>query len=189
MVKSCTTYTMRWDWQLPSPHAKTQYRKFETNIPRKGIARPQSQFPRTCVFERFIHCHDQSSYSAAGIYVDRSWEYINRSQIHECGNWDWGCAIPYMGIHRWDFRCSVGGQTARFRSLPPFSLETPNYPPPNCGQVSDVRHNSPHGYMNVEVGTEAAQFFIWEHINGILLQCMRLQQGRQFPLSPSLLSG
>jgi hypothetical protein len=24
--------------------AKTQYRKFETNIPRKEIARPQSQF-------------------------------------------------------------------------------------------------------------------------------------------------
>jgi hypothetical protein len=20
-------------------------------------------------------------------YVDRSWEYINRSQTHECGNW------------------------------------------------------------------------------------------------------
>jgi hypothetical protein len=23
-----------------------------------------------------------------GKYVDRSWEYINRSQTHECGNWD-----------------------------------------------------------------------------------------------------
>jgi hypothetical protein len=21
-------------------------------------------------------------------YVDRSWDYINRSQTHECGNWD-----------------------------------------------------------------------------------------------------
>ncbi len=26
--------------------------------------------------------------SAAGKYVDRSWEYINRSQTHECVNWD-----------------------------------------------------------------------------------------------------
>jgi hypothetical protein len=33
---------------------KTQYRKFETNIPRKEIARPQSQFPHSCVCERFI---------------------------------------------------------------------------------------------------------------------------------------
>jgi hypothetical protein len=34
--------------------AKTQYRKFEKNIPRKGIARPQSQFLHSCFCERFI---------------------------------------------------------------------------------------------------------------------------------------
>ncbi len=45
---------------------KNQYRKFETNISRKGIARPQSQFPHSCVFERFIYSHDGSTYSAAG---------------------------------------------------------------------------------------------------------------------------
>ncbi len=28
--------------------AKTQYRKFETNIPRKGIAWSESQFPPSC---------------------------------------------------------------------------------------------------------------------------------------------
>jgi hypothetical protein len=22
------------------------------------------------------------------VYVDRSWEYLNRSKTHECGNWD-----------------------------------------------------------------------------------------------------
>ncbi len=38
--------------------AKTQYWKFETNIPRKGIARPQSQFPHLCVCERFIYSQD-----------------------------------------------------------------------------------------------------------------------------------
>jgi hypothetical protein len=26
----------------------------ETNVPRKGIARPQSQFPHSCVCERFF---------------------------------------------------------------------------------------------------------------------------------------
>ncbi len=41
-------------------------------------------------------------------YVDRSWEYINRSQTHECENWDWGSAIPRKGIHKWDFPCSEG---------------------------------------------------------------------------------
>ncbi len=64
---------------------KTLYRKFETNIPRKGIARPQSQFLHSCVCERFIYSH-RSAYSVAGKYVDRSWEYINHSQKHECLN-------------------------------------------------------------------------------------------------------
>ncbi len=49
-------------------------------------------------------------------YVDRSWEYINRSQIHECGNWDWGRAIPRKGIHKWDLLCSVAYPVALFFS-------------------------------------------------------------------------
>ncbi len=32
---------------------------------------------------------------------------INRSQTHEFRNWDWGRAIPFLGIHKWDFRCNV----------------------------------------------------------------------------------
>ncbi len=51
--------------------------------------------------------YSQSAYSATGKYVDGSWEYINRSQKHGCGNWDWGRAIPFLGIHKWDFRCSA----------------------------------------------------------------------------------
>ncbi len=35
---------------------------------------------------------------------DRSWEYINRSQTHECGNWDCGRAIPFLGIFVSNFR-------------------------------------------------------------------------------------
>ena len=32
---------------------------------------------------------------------------INSSQANECGNRDWGRAVPRKGIHKWDFRCSV----------------------------------------------------------------------------------
>ncbi len=32
-------------------------------------------------------------------YIDWSWEYINRSKTHECGNWGWGRAIPRKGIY------------------------------------------------------------------------------------------
>jgi hypothetical protein len=87
--------------------AKNQCRKFEINISRKGIVRLQSQYPHSSVCVRFIYSHDRSAYSAAGKYVDQSWEYISRSQTHECGNWDWGRAIPRKGIHKWDFRCSA----------------------------------------------------------------------------------
>ncbi len=66
-----------------------------------------SQFLHSYICERFIHFQDRSAYSAAGKYVDRSWEYINHSQTHECENWEWGRAIPRKGIHKWDFPCSV----------------------------------------------------------------------------------
>ncbi len=47
----------------------------------------------------------RSVFFAAANYVDRSGEYINPSQTHECGNWDWSRTIPRKGIHKWDFRC------------------------------------------------------------------------------------
>ena len=46
--------------------AKTKCRKFETNIPRKGISGPQSQFPHSCVCEQIIYSHDGSVFSAEG---------------------------------------------------------------------------------------------------------------------------
>jgi hypothetical protein len=36
--------------------------------------------------------------------ADPSWEYIIRSQTHECGNWDWGTDIPFLGIFVSNFR-------------------------------------------------------------------------------------
>jgi hypothetical protein len=39
--------------------------------------------------------------------VDEFWEYINRSQTHECGYWDWGRETPFLGIYKWDFGYTV----------------------------------------------------------------------------------
>ncbi len=64
-VTSWTTVREKQQHTLPTI-AKNQHRKVETNIPRKGIARPQSQFPHSCVYERFMCSHDGSAYSAAG---------------------------------------------------------------------------------------------------------------------------
>jgi hypothetical protein len=49
---------------------------------KRNCALPQYQFPQSCVYERFIYSHNRSAYSAAGKYVDRSWEYTNGSQTH-----------------------------------------------------------------------------------------------------------
>ncbi len=41
--------------------------------------------------------------------ADPSWEYIIRSQTHECGNWDWGPDIPFLVIFVSAFcLCSAG---------------------------------------------------------------------------------
>ncbi len=79
-------------------HCKEQYRKIVTYIPRKGIAQPQSQCPNSWFCERLIYSHDSSAYMTSP-------RYINRSQTHECGNWDCGrtCTIPFLGIHKWAF--------------------------------------------------------------------------------------
>jgi hypothetical protein len=38
------------------------------------------------------------------ITVNRpSWEYINRSQKHECRNWERGRAVEFLGIHKLDW--------------------------------------------------------------------------------------
>ena len=36
--------------------------------------------------------------------ADPSWEYTIRSLTHECGNWDWGPDIPFLGINVSNFR-------------------------------------------------------------------------------------
>ncbi len=62
-----------------------------------GIARPQSQFPHSCVCERFTRIVPGSVHIfPAAEQPDRSWEYINRLQTHECGNLDCGGTIPFL---------------------------------------------------------------------------------------------
>ncbi len=39
--------------------------------------------------------------------MDRSWEYINCLQIHECGNWERGRAVAFLGKHKSDLPDAV----------------------------------------------------------------------------------
>jgi hypothetical protein len=54
-----------------------------------------------------VGSQDRSAYSAAGKYVVQSWEYRQQHMYGEWGNWDCGLAIPFLGVHKWDFRCSA----------------------------------------------------------------------------------
>jgi hypothetical protein len=68
-------------------------RNFVLCISRKGTARPQAQFRHSRACERCIYSNHQSTYFPTAEYADLSWEYINRTQEHECWNWDCGRAI------------------------------------------------------------------------------------------------
>ena len=128
-------------------------------IPFMGTVWPQSQFPHSCVCERFIYFLDRSAYSAAGKYVDRSWEYTVYISLIDTWMWnrgDWGRTIPFLEIHKWDFHCSVYVrpyltwlsyvQIWRFISLTglasswtPYPTHGPSSPPRRSGQNSS-RH-------------------------------------------------
>ncbi len=56
-----------------------------------------------CLWENYISRMGLSILLPPNMYVDRSWEYINRSKTHECGNRDWGRAIPRRGMHKMGF--------------------------------------------------------------------------------------
>ncbi len=54
VIKAVPTFVLAGTLQvLLAFTAKTKYQNFETNIPRKGISGSQSQFPLSCLCERF----------------------------------------------------------------------------------------------------------------------------------------
>ncbi len=75
-------------WGAVHSSGSTLQGKLHIYIPFLGTVRPQSQFPHSCVCEIFIYSQDQSTYFPAAEWADRSWKYINLSQIYECRNWE-----------------------------------------------------------------------------------------------------
>ncbi len=89
----CATLQMKGRWESNInvySHLCIPRNETVTCISKRELYFSVSQFLHSYICKRFIHFLDRSDYSAAGKYVDRFWEYINRSQTHECGNWDWG---------------------------------------------------------------------------------------------------
>jgi hypothetical protein len=72
---------------LTHTHCKDTLPKIRNKCSQKrNCEAPVLIFTFLCRCERFIYSHGRSAYSVAGKYVDRSWEYINRSQTHRTWN-------------------------------------------------------------------------------------------------------
>ncbi len=83
---------------MKSHTAKNQYRKFKTYtlFPEKELRGHSPNFQiHVSVSDFYIPTIDLPILLQD--FVDRSWEYMNRSQTHEYRNWDWGRAIPRKG--------------------------------------------------------------------------------------------
>jgi hypothetical protein len=95
---------------------KTQKRKFETIIPRKGTARLQSQFLHSCFCERFTYI------PLIGLPIllqENSW--AERRNVYtvdrpETQNWNWGRTISFQGIHKSNFHCSACTVKSSFKT-------------------------------------------------------------------------
>ncbi len=90
--------------------AKTKCRKFETNIPRKGMSGPQSQFPHLCVCERIIYSHGGSAFSAGGnMWTDPG--NIQYKSLTDTWMWKLGLRPRYSQerniLYNRNCRCSV----------------------------------------------------------------------------------
>ncbi len=153
-------------------HCKDKIPKFRNKYSQKrniGVSVPISTFICLWVIYKFPQSVFLFRWRK---YVDRSWNYINRSQTHECGNWGWGRAIPRKGIHKWDFRCSAKRlisrvtlfdvqRAARTRWLSECRTSTP-------------RCLSPRSAWSASPARSAAWSRIWESTSpcsGIFLYC------------------
>jgi hypothetical protein len=82
----------------PPPH----WKKISIYMFREKKLRGLSpNFHIMCLWAIYIS-HDRSTYFPAAEYADRSWEYINRRQKHDCG-----FAVPFLGIYVSNFRYSI----------------------------------------------------------------------------------
>ncbi len=105
-------------------HCKKKCRKIETNIPRKGISEPQSQFPHSCVCEQIIYSHDGSAFSAGGNMWTDPLRYSQKRNINtelplQCVLWLYRIASPYSRLwSRWFYT----GITIHVSIIASFSL-------------------------------------------------------------------
>ncbi len=68
-----------------------------------------------CLWAINTYSQDRSTYFPAAEKADRSWKYINLSQIYECRNWETGpynsvleITVSFLEIHKWEPDIYIG---------------------------------------------------------------------------------
>ncbi len=120
--------------------AKTKYRNFETNIPRKGISGFQSQFPHSCVCERFIYSHDRSAYSAGGRPIHGIYNLVTHKNHKILSDKLWQSLFPNWALQSaFSQLCSQAGRydhsllnSAERAQLAKVRLKRPTLAFPSC---------------------------------------------------------
>ncbi len=126
----------------------TVTKKSDLCIPRIETVWPRSQFLHSCICERFIFFRDGSASLVAAKQADQSWEYINLSQLHECGNWEtdhYNYVLEITGP-----RSFISGNTY-IRFLPALHLQ--------CGYNGQAR--TPDTKSTKSYGKNMSQLIIW----------------------------
>ncbi len=145
----------------------TLHREFETNIPGNETARPHFQFLHSCICERFFIFPRSVRLFCCLAFADRSWEYINCSQTQECRNWEWGCAVSFLGIFIssfWYMQCICSAHKHKsFRSAFPYLplVDFFHCPAESALSIFGSERNCRNRSKIVSLRTDKMGFFAW----------------------------
>ncbi len=69
-----------------------------TEISKQVFPEINLRVPNFCIHVIYIFPRPVRLFCCIAFFADRSWEYINCSQVHACRNRERGCAVSFLGI-------------------------------------------------------------------------------------------